>query len=485
MKKSQPTHDHQHSPNRFAVIPTHVRLDADPNFNGKGVTMALLDSGFYPHADLAEPVSRILVFKDITGETNSLTSPDTTESWRWHGTQTCVVAAGNGQLSDGIYKGVASQAQLVLVKVSENGRISEGNIAQGIEWVIENRERYNIRVLNLSLGGDEDVPCSTSIIDQAAEKAISHGIVVVAAAGNSGGDGNHSIPPANSPSVITVGGYTDSNQLKEKGLDLYHSNFGATADGTVKPEIVAPAMWVAAPILPGTPSYERAEALSQLAAAPDYQLPSLARELEEAAQLPETIVVADPAEIRRFVEYVLSTERIIATHYKHVDGTSFAAPIVSSIVAQMIEANPEITPGVVKNILISSANRIASAPAIRQGYGVVNARRAVELAKGERHSLNGRGCTPPRVDNGRLVFVYHDDLAHSVSLAGDFNNWAHQRTPLSKDESGLWLAEIPAPGSGSYGYKFFVDGHRWIEDPSNGMKVADNFGGLNSLLVVE
>ncbi|HEU4478143.1 MAG TPA: S8 family serine peptidase [Pyrinomonadaceae bacterium] len=485
MKNSQPTHDHQHSPNRFAVIPTHVRLDADPNFKGEGVTIAFLDSGFYPHADLVEPVSRVLAFKDVTGETNSLDSHDMPELWRWHGTQTSVVAAGNGQLSDGIYKGLASDVQLVLVKVSENGRITEDNMARGIEWAIENRERYNIRVLNISLGGDEDVPCSKSIIDQAAEDAISHGIVVVAAAGNSGGEGNHSIPPANSPSVITVGGYTDSNQLKGNGLDVYHSNFGVTADGTVKPEIVAPAMWVAAPILPGTPSYERAESLSRLAAAPDYQLPSLARELEEAAQLPETIVVADPAEIRRFVESVLSAERIVAAHYQHVDGTSFAAPIVSSIVAQMIEANPEITPGAVKNILISSAERIASAPAIRQGYGVVNARRAVELAKGERHDLNGRGCLPPRIDNGRLVFVYHDDLAHSVSLAGDFNDWTQQRAPLSKDRYGLWLAEIPVPSPGSYQYKFVVDGHRWLEDPSNGMKVSDNFGGLNSLLVIE
>ena len=91
----------------------------------------------------------------------------------------------------------------------------------------------------------------------------------------------------------------------------------------------------------------------------------------------------------------------------------------------------------------------------------------------------------PVVDNGRLVFVYHDDLAQSVSLAGDFNDWAQQRTPLSRDKSGLWLAELPAPDPGRYRYKFVVDGHRWLEDPSNGMKVADHFGGLNSLLVIE
>ena len=482
MKSSN--HDHQHAPNRFAVIPTHTRLDADAAYTGKGVTVAFLDSGFYPHPDLLDPASRIIAYKDLAGERPVLDADDLTESWQWHGTQTSVAAAGSGLLCEGIYRGLAHEAQLVLVKVSEKGRITEENIAQGIHWIIENRERYDIRVVNISLGGDEDVPCSRSIIDQAAEEAIKQGIVVVVAAGNSGADGRHSIPPANSPSVITVGGYNDNNQLPGADLDLYHSNFGATADGTVKPEIIAPAMWIAAPILPGTAAYERAEALSRLAAAPDYQLPSLARELEERAELPEPIVVSDAAAIREFVESTLQDLKIVAAHYQHVDGTSFAAPIVTSIVAQMIEANPKLTPGAVKNILISTADRITRASAIRQGYGVVNPRRAVELAKTEQHTLKTVGCSPPRVENDRLVFLYHDDVAKTVSLAGDFNQWDSSATSLSRDSSGLWLTEIEAPEAGRYQYKFVIDGHRWIEDPSNGMKTPDNHGGMNSVLAI-
>jgi serine protease AprX len=173
------SHEHQHAPNRFAVIPTQVRLNADPNYTGKGVTIAFLDSGFYPHPDLVEPANRILCFKDLTREKNSLVSRDDDEPWQWHGTQTSVVAAGNGRLSEGIYCGLARDAQLVLVKVSDKGRISEENIASGLKWIIENRERYNIRVLNISLGGDEDVPCSQSIIDQAAEEAIKQGITAI------------------------------------------------------------------------------------------------------------------------------------------------------------------------------------------------------------------------------------------------------------------------------------------------------------------
>jgi serine protease AprX len=453
-------HDHQHLPNRFAVIPTPVRLNADPKYTGKGVTVAFLDSGFYPHPDLVTPLNRVIAYHDVAGERRELSANEPVESWQWHGTQTSVAATGNGQLCDGAYRGLAHEAQLVLVKVSERGRITEENIARGIHWVIANRERYNIRVLNISLGGDEDVSCSHSIIDQAAEEAIRNGIVVVAAAGNSGQEGRHSIPPANSPNVITVGGYSDNNRLDGNELTLYHSNFGVTAGGIVKPEIVAPAMWIAAPILPGTSLYRRAEALSSLAAESDYQL-------------------------RMHIEATLEQEKIVATHYQHVDGTSFAAPIVTSIVAQMVQANPALTPGAAKNILISTANRISSEAAIRQGYGVVNARRAVALATTEQHTLNVVGCSPPRVENGRLLFVFHDDAAASVSVAGDFNEWNPLATPLKRNDSGLWSTQVGVTGMGRFEYKFVVNGQRWLEDPSNGMKTPDNHGGLNSVLVIE
>ncbi len=482
MKSSN--HNHQHDPNRFGVIPTPDRLNANTKYTGKGVTIAFLDSGFYPHPDLVTPVNRVVAYEDLAGERRDFTG-ESVEPWQWHGTQTSVAAAGNGQLSNGVYRGLAGEAELVLIKASERGRITEENIAAGIHWAIENRERYNIRLLNISLGGEEDVPCSRSIVDQAAEEAISKGIVVIAAAGNSGAEGRHSIPPANSPSVITVGGYTDHNRLNGNRLDLYHSNFGVTADGTVKPELVAPAMWIAAPILPGTSSYERAAALSRLAGAADYQLRDLARELNEEAALPEQVANLDETGIRAYVETALQQEKIIAAHYQHVDGTSFAAPIVASVVAQMIEANPTLTPGAIKNILLSTADRIASEPVIRQGYGVVNAARAVELAKTERHELNVVGCSPPRVENGRLMFVFHDDSAQSVSVAGNFNGWSAADTPLQRDAAGLWSTDIVVPRTGRFEYKFIIDSQRWIEDPSNGMKAPDNHGGLNSLLVIE
>ena len=478
-------HDHHHKPNRFAVVPTAARLNADPDYTGKGVTIAFLDSGFYPHADLQEPVDRILAYYDLAGERPSLSPHDPIESWQWHGTQTSVVAAGNGAHSEGVYRGLAADAELVLVKASTRGRITEENIAWGIEWVIENCDRFNIRVLNISLGGDEDVACSRSIINQAAEEAISQGIVVVAAAGNSGAEGKHSIPPANSPSVITVGGYDDKNDLDPSTIDLYHSNFGPTADGTVKPEIIAPAMWVAAPILPGTELYEKAETLSRVLAVPDYELGKLGRELAAKLQIPDQILRAGAATTRAFLESVLSEQKIIAAHYQHVDGTSFAAPIVTSIVAQMIEANPKLTPAGIKNILISTAHRIAHASVLRQGYGVVDARQAVSLAKSDTHQWQAIVGGPPRVEDGKVLFFFYGDQAKSVSLAGEFNGWDSNKTRLQKDEQGMWRTAIAAPPPGLYHYKFVINDEWWLEDPTNGMKAPDGYGGLNSVLIIK
>lgn len=484
------------------MVPTAVRLNADTNYTGKGVTMAFLDSGFYPHPDLVEPENRILAYHDVTDETSSL-KPEgygsvarllTTaggidrsrvESWQWHGTQTSVVAAGNGRLSDGLYRGLASAAQVVLIKASERGRISEENIARGIEWVIDNRDRHYIRVLNISLGGDQDVPCSRSIIGQAAEEAISQGVVVVAAAGNAGAAGKRSIPPANSPSVVTVGGYDDKNDLDPATIDLYDSNFGPTADGTVKPELIAPAMWVAAPILPQTDLFERAQCLSRLWSAPDYELPKLASELAGTAEIPADMLRAGAAALRDFVETALNEDKIIAAHYQHVDGTSFAAPIVASVVAQMIEANPDLTPAMVKKILVSTADRIAHAPVVRQGYGVVDARQAVLLAGDKNLKWNNIGGGPPRVESGKVLFVFSDDKASNVLLAGEFNGWDGSINPLEKDEHGFWRVALSAPSAGIYQYKFVVDGQRWVEDPNNQMKVPDNRGGMNSVLTIK
>ena len=85
--------------------------------------------------------------------------------------------------------------------------------------------------------------------------------------------------------------------------------------------------------------------------------------------------------IRDLVAGRLRDRKIVSAHYQHVDGTSFASPIVASIVAQMLEANPDLDPAAVKEILIRTAERIEGAPAERQGHGVVDAGRAIAAAR--------------------------------------------------------------------------------------------------------
>jgi serine protease AprX len=481
---------HDHRSNRFAVLPVAARLDADTSRTGRGVTVAFLDSGFYPHPDLTEPVNRILAYKDITRRASALDgSPQS-----WHGTQTSVVAAGNGHLSDGYYRSLAPEASVVLVKVSERGPIPEANIARGIEWVIENKDRYGIRVLNISLGGDEDTSYKESAADRAAEQAVRAGIVVIVAAGNSGCTNRPGVlPPANSPSVITVGGYDDMNQTDRSRASLYCSSYGPTVDGLIKPEIIAPAIWIAAPVLPGTEAYHRAEALSRIASAPDYLLKSFSWaagqsshalknvlcDLWQKSQLPRSLLDDGTEAIRQGAESALEESKIVATHYQHVDGTSFAAPIVASVVAQMIEANPDLSPAAIKRILISTADRMSEAPLARQGYGMINARRAVQCAVSERHSHREGDFGPPRIEAGKVLFLFHDDGARRVAIAGDFNRW--NLWPMTREERGTWRAEIDLR-PGRHLYKFVVDGCRWIDDPSNGLKEDDGYGGWNSAL---
>lgn len=477
-------HNHSHAPNRFAVVPVPERLGANSRLRGRGVRVAFLDSGFYPHPDLE---NRIICFHDVCEEETDLLQIKNPQAHHWHGTQTAVVCAGDGKLSNGIYRGLASRTELVLVKVgSGGGRVTEENIERGLRWILENRELYDIRVLNISLGADLDLGLAESRIDRLAEECVKAGITIVAAAGNSGlSDTPHSIPPANAPSVITVGGYNDGNQFDANLFELYHSNYGATKDGTVKPEIIAPAMKVAAPLLPATQEYLAAEMLEWISTAPDYKLGSILFEHWHQAELPERILYQrNNAEQRAMIEAEFDKRKLVATHYQHVDGTSFAAPIVSSIVAQMLEANPNLSPAAVKNILISTAERVRHFPAARQGFGIVNARRAVAQAIKETHRFAACEFSPPIVENGKIVFFCHDDEAEEICLVGNFTDWQPEKIRFKKQPDGFWRAEIEMLPPGKYCYKFLVDGERWTEDASNGLKEADGFGGFNSILHV-
>jgi serine protease AprX len=365
----------------YRILPTPLRVSADERFAGRGVTIAFLDSGFYPHPDLAEPRNRILRYINIANPDYDEDEYRAPNDSSWHGMMTSVVAAGNGFLSNGIYRGLASEARVVLVKAGSAHRIVHADIEHGLEWVVENRERYDIRVVNVSCGGDYEESYLTDGLSQAVERAVRAGIVVVCAAGNAGSTENHAVlPPASAPSAITVGGFNDKNTLELGDNDAYHSSYGPTIDGLQKPEIIAPSIWIAAPILPNTPTASEARLYDQLQDAPDDHLREILKsnagidaQLDEARGLPIYL-------IRHLVAIKMHDANVISGHYKHVDGTSFAAPIVSSVVAQMLEANPKLTPQQIKRILIDTAIRIGSVPIDRQGWGTIIPSRAVQKA---------------------------------------------------------------------------------------------------------
>jgi serine protease AprX len=361
------------------VLPTWLRLGADERFTGRGVTIAFLDSGFYNHADLTTPHSRILAFHNIIPRgTGTLESIDVAS---WHGTMTSVVAAGNGALSGGFFRGIAPDANVVLIKVSKSGHIGEKNIERGLKWILENRERYDIRVVNISAGGDREESYLDNALCQTVEKCVRAGLVVVCAVGNAGWEPGHPVlPPASSPSAIAVGGLDDRNSLDRSRHGLYRSSYGPTFDGLQKPELIAPGIWVPAPILPHTPTAAEAELYARLDRAADEELRPLIeehgkddRDLYDARDLPFYL-------LRQLISVKLREGDVISEHYKFVDGTSFAAPIVSSTVACMIEANPNLTPQQVKRILIGTADRLPNVEIDRQGWGVIAPRRAVALS---------------------------------------------------------------------------------------------------------
>jgi serine protease AprX len=362
------------------VLSTPLRMDADERFTGRGVTIAFLDSGFYAHPDLTTPKNRILAYHSIVAAEGDKTTLQTPDPASWHGMMTSVVAAGNGGRSNGFYRGIAPDATVVLVKVGK-GRVSEENIERGLRWVMAHREEYDISIVNISAGGDYERSYLHNSLAQTVEEAVRDGLVVVCAVGNAGMMPGHPVlPPASAPSSIAVGGLDDQNSLDRARRGMYRSSYGPTIDGLQKPELIAPGIWVPAPILPHTPTAEEAELLATLDNAPDNQLHAIIeahhgvdKDLDEARGLPVPL-------LRQLITIKLREGNVISEHYKYVDGTSFASPIVASIIACMLEANPDLTPQQVKRILIDTAERLPRIEVDRQGWGVVAARRAVELA---------------------------------------------------------------------------------------------------------
>ncbi len=403
----------------------------------------------------------------------------------WHGSMTSVVCAGDGYLSNGLYKGIASDASLVLLKVmNDEGKITTENIVLALQWVLENYLTFDIRIINMSLGDDVKGVWVNSEVDLLAEALIEKGITIVAAVGN---DDKAAIkPPANSPNVIAVGGWDDNNCLNGNENKLYHSSFGKTEDELYKPELIANAMWIAAPILPGTSEQAMAHALFELQQAGDDKLIKTIPTLYEKAGINYNDV--DKKEVtfarEKIVERIQQC-KFISSHYMHVDGTSFAAPIVTAVIAQLLEINPQLTPAQIRTILFSTAKRLPGLPVEQQGYGVIHPGKAI--VKTLQNYFSMKQCTSPFINKRKkaIAFYIQNPCAANISLAGSFNNWAKDTLLMEPTKNGLWQIEIPMLPNGTYPYKFFIDDKTWVEDIDNPYRQPDGLNSFNSLLMIE
>ncbi len=468
-----------------ALIPTPLRVHANPAFTGKGVTLAFLDSGFYPHPDLTEPVDRIRAHIDAT-----LAQPAEHPHFRraevasWHGLMVACIAAGNGRQSGGIYRGIAPEADLVLVKTGNrrNRRIPDRDIVRALQWVLENHDRYAIRLVNLSIGGDVPSNGAMTPLDALVEEAVAHGLVVVAAVGNGGV--NRVIPPASAPSVIAVGGVDDQNSLNPRFRRMWRSSYGRGVSGVPKPDLIAPAIWVAAPMLPRTWVHNEARLLWALEQAPEGELAQLLKTPAARARLKAETLGAPPAAIRAAIRRRIVEQKYIHPHYQHVDGSSMAAPIVSGVAAQMLEANPALSPAQVKAILTETAQPLAFVPRLEQGAGVVEAARAVAAAlRAPGGPLAGLPVSPHFTGEG-IGFVCRAPGAREVALVASFNGWQPTGAALREVRPGVWVGRAASPPPGLHAYKFLIDRTRWVQDVENPAQVEDGYGGFHSLLKV-
>ena len=461
---------------KYAVPSTQERLKADVNARGRGVTIAFLDSGFYPHPDLGD---RIVAYVDLGGDTTDLSPHKNRNNWNWHGMMTSVSACGNGSLSGGKYRGLASEAKVVLIKCSRNGAICDDLILKGLHWVRDNAEKYHINILNISVGSEFDAKLLNCEISQASEELVSRGILVIAAAGN---DRSLPRPPANAPSVLTVGGCVSRNTCSPEEVELYSSSFGVILDLVVKPEVIAPAAWVAAPLMPGTVQYRRAEYCYDLANSTGGPLLNLLNEVPEGVGIPEDLYEKSREEVCKTLDELLIKDKVVGRHYQHADGTSFAAPTVASIAAQLLEVNPQLTPAAIRQIFMSTADRVNGKDLLAQGCGVVNASRAVEQAHEAWNHDEICELRPPLVADGKLSFVFVNYTAKKVELMGDFNEWTPKQYYFQEMFDGIWKVEIDAPAPGRYRYKFRVDEKDWFEDPANLYRKPNVWGTYDSIL---
>lgn len=291
------------------------------NLTGKGVTVAVLDTGIYNHPDLS---GRIKGFNDLI---NQKTDPYDDNG---HGTHVAGDIASNGSQSGSRYRGPATEADVVGVKVLDKmGSGSLSTVIEGLQWCIQNKDELNIKVINMSLGSQATESYKEDPVCQASEKAWDAGIVVCVAAGNEGPQPRTIGSPGIDPLIITVGALDDADTVEpgdDKVADF--SSRGPTIDDLTKPDVLAPGANIISLRSPG----------------------SMLDKKNRGAR--------------------------VDNWYVSLSGTSMATPVCSGVVAQMLQCNGSMTPEQVKIRLMETARKLGNLDMNTQGAGAVDALKA-------------------------------------------------------------------------------------------------------------
>lgn len=212
-------------------------LNFKDNLTGKGVTIAYIDTGIFPHVDFVLGNNRILKFVDLIG--NSEVAYDD----NGHGTFVSGVGSGSGLLSGHKYKGFAPDSGIISIKaLNRNGEASASKILEAMQWIYSNHKQFNIKVVCMSFGS-EPLGFNDPIM-QGAEMLWKSGVLVVAAAGNSGPDYETVKSPGISPKIVTVGGINDNRTVEDDISDKMFEIASFSSRGPAlrrhKPDLVAP-----------------------------------------------------------------------------------------------------------------------------------------------------------------------------------------------------------------------------------------------------
>lgn len=345
------------------------RLCPSARYAGRGVCIAFIDSGFFPHPDLRLPRGRIRAYVDVTREEAEPSELLARKASSWHGTMTTCCAAGNGYLSGGHYRGLASESDVVLVRAKdEEEPVTAEHLISALRIPLKH-PGLGVRIVSVSIGLDPDDP-GAAAVERAVDEVTKKGIIVVAAAGNIAN--RAPTAPASASSAITVGGFDDRNTPDPSDDKPWPSSHGAVKPGLFKPDLLAPSVWVPAPMVPGTLEAREAQGL--------YNLLTVLEEMALEPSRIETVAASSEALLEQ-VQDRITLQKYIARDYQHVDGTSFAAPIVASVIAQMLEANPTLSPAQLRAGLLENTRTLADVPAEVQGAGVINPAAAVAWAE--------------------------------------------------------------------------------------------------------